>query len=36
MAELGRMLDVVRLPLMPLGDEHREPLRRALRAAGAT
>jgi 4-hydroxy-tetrahydrodipicolinate synthase len=35
MAELGRMLDVVRLPLMPLGDEHREPLRQALRAAGA-
>jgi len=35
MAELGRMLDVVRLPLVPLADEHREPLRAALRAAGA-
>jgi len=35
MAELGRMQDVVRLPLVPLADEHREPLRSALRAAGA-
>ena len=35
MAELGRMLDVVRLPLMPLADEHRETVRAALRSAGA-
>jgi len=35
MAELGRMLGVVRLPLMPLADEHHEVLRAALRAAGA-
>ena len=35
MAELGRMLDVVRLPLVPLADEHRETVRAALRAAGA-
>ena len=35
MAELGRMEDVVRLPLVPLADEHREPLRQALRASGA-
>jgi 4-hydroxy-tetrahydrodipicolinate synthase len=35
MAELGRMEDVLRLPLVPLADEHREPLRQALRAAGA-
>lgn len=35
MAELGRMLDVVRLPLVPLADEHRETVRSALRAAGA-
>jgi 4-hydroxy-tetrahydrodipicolinate synthase len=36
MAELGRMQDVVRLPLVPLADEHRETLRAALRAAGAS
>jgi 4-hydroxy-tetrahydrodipicolinate synthase len=35
MAMLGRMEDVVRLPLLPLADEHRGPLRDALRAAGA-
>jgi 4-hydroxy-tetrahydrodipicolinate synthase len=35
MAMLGRMEDVVRLPLVTLADEHREPLREALRAAGA-
>ena len=35
MAMLGRMEDVVRLPLVALADEHREPLRQALRAAGA-
>jgi 4-hydroxy-tetrahydrodipicolinate synthase len=35
MGELGRMQEVVRLPLVPLADEHREPLRQALRAAGA-
>jgi 4-hydroxy-tetrahydrodipicolinate synthase len=32
---LGRMQDVVRLPLVPLADEHRETVRQALRAAGA-
>ena len=35
MAMLGRMEDVVRLPLVTLADEHRGPLREALRAAGA-
>jgi 4-hydroxy-tetrahydrodipicolinate synthase len=35
MAELGRMQDVVRLPLVPLAEEHRDELRDALRAAGA-
>ncbi len=35
MAMLGRMEDVVRLPLVTLADEHRGPLRDALRAAGA-
>jgi len=35
MAELGRMQDVVRLPLVPLAGEHREKIRAALRAAGA-
>ncbi len=35
MAMLGRMEDVVRLPLVTLADEHRAPLRDALRAAGA-
>jgi 4-hydroxy-tetrahydrodipicolinate synthase len=35
MSMLGRMEDVLRLPLVPLADEHREPLREALRAAGA-
>ena len=35
MAELGRMQDHVRLPLVRLADEHRETLREALRAAGA-
>ena len=35
MAELGRMLDVVRLPLVPLADEHRETVRASLKAAGA-
>ena len=35
MAMLGRMQDVLRLPLVPLADEHRGPLREALRAAGA-
>lgn len=32
---LGRMEDVVRLPLVPLAEEHRETVRQALRAAGA-
>ena len=32
---LGKMEDVLRLPLVPLADEHRGPLREALRAAGA-
>jgi 4-hydroxy-tetrahydrodipicolinate synthase len=32
---LGRMEDVLRLPLVPLADEHRAPLREALRVAGA-
>jgi 4-hydroxy-tetrahydrodipicolinate synthase len=32
---LGRMEDVVRLPLMPLADEHHATVRQALRAAGA-
>ncbi|MDH3206900.1 MAG: 4-hydroxy-tetrahydrodipicolinate synthase [Gemmatimonadota bacterium] len=35
MAELGRMQDVVRLPLVPLAGEHREKIRAALQAAGA-
>jgi len=35
MAELGRMRDTVRLPLVPLAEEHRERVRKALRAAGA-
>jgi 4-hydroxy-tetrahydrodipicolinate synthase len=35
MSMLGRMEDVLRLPLVPLADEHRAPLREALRAAGA-
>ena len=35
MAELGRMQDVVRLPLVPLAEEHRDDVRDALRAAGA-
>lgn len=32
---LGRMEDVVRLPLVLLAEEHRETVRQALRAAGA-
>lgn len=35
MAELGRMKDVVRPPLVRLADEHRGNVRDALRAAGA-
>jgi hypothetical protein len=35
MAELGRMQDIVRLPLVPLASEYREKVREALRAAGA-
>jgi 4-hydroxy-tetrahydrodipicolinate synthase len=35
MAELGRMKDIVRLPLVPLASEYREKVREALRAAGA-
>lgn len=35
MAELGRMQDVVRLPLVRLADEHRDKIKDALRAAGA-
>lgn len=35
MAELGRMENVLRLPLMPLASEHRETLKAALKAAGA-
>lgn len=35
MAELGRMEDVVRLPLVRLADEHRAKIREALRSAGA-
>jgi 4-hydroxy-tetrahydrodipicolinate synthase len=35
MTELGRMENVLRLPLVPMADEHLEPLRQALRAAGA-
>lgn len=35
MSMLGRMEDVLRLPLVTLADEHREPLREALRTAGA-
>jgi 4-hydroxy-tetrahydrodipicolinate synthase len=35
MAELGRMQNVVRLPLVPLASEHLEKVREALRAAGA-
>jgi 4-hydroxy-tetrahydrodipicolinate synthase len=35
MAELGRMQNVVRLPLVPLASEHLEKVRTALRAAGA-
>ncbi|HET9947889.1 MAG TPA: 4-hydroxy-tetrahydrodipicolinate synthase [Longimicrobiales bacterium] len=34
-AELGRMENALRLPLVPLAAEHRETLREALRAAGA-
>jgi len=32
---LGKMEDVVRLPLMPLAHEHHDTVRQALRAAGA-
>jgi 4-hydroxy-tetrahydrodipicolinate synthase len=35
MSMLGRMHEVVRLPLVTLADEHRGPLRDALHAAGA-
>jgi 4-hydroxy-tetrahydrodipicolinate synthase len=35
MAELGRMQDTVRLPLVRLAAEHRDQLRAALQAAGA-
>ncbi len=35
MAELGRMEDIVRLPLVRLADEHRGKIRDALSAAGA-
>jgi len=35
MAELGRMQNVVRLPLVPLADEHLAKVRAALQAAGA-
>lgn len=35
MAELGRMQDIVRLPLVRLADEHRGKIRDALQAAGA-
>jgi 4-hydroxy-tetrahydrodipicolinate synthase len=35
MAELGRMANVVRLPLVTLAEEHLDALRAALRAAGA-
>jgi 4-hydroxy-tetrahydrodipicolinate synthase len=35
MAELGRMQNVLRLPLVPLAEEHLPKLRDALRAAGA-
>lgn len=35
MAELGRMQDLVRLPLVTLAEEHREAIRAALRAGGA-
>ncbi|MGD2045418.1 MAG: 4-hydroxy-tetrahydrodipicolinate synthase [Gemmatimonadota bacterium] len=35
MAELGRMEDAVRLPLVRLADEHRDKIRSALKAAGA-
>jgi len=35
MAELGRMENVIRLPLMPLASEHKESLRAALKAADA-
>jgi 4-hydroxy-tetrahydrodipicolinate synthase len=35
MAELGRMEDIVRLPLVALADEHRGKVRDALQAAGA-
>jgi 4-hydroxy-tetrahydrodipicolinate synthase len=35
MSELGRMENVVRLPLVPLAEEHVEKVRAALRAAGA-
>jgi 4-hydroxy-tetrahydrodipicolinate synthase len=35
MAELGRMEDTVRLPLVRLADEHRGKIREALEAAGA-
>lgn len=35
MAELGYMQNVVRLPLVPLAEEHLEKVRTALKAAGA-
>jgi len=35
MSQLGRMENVVRLPLVPLAEEHHEKIREALRAAGA-
>lgn len=35
LAEMGRMGDTMRLPLVTLAEEHREALREALRAAGA-
>ncbi len=35
MAELGRMENVIRLPLMPLASEHKGTLRAALKAADA-
>ena len=35
LAELGRMGDTMRLPLVQLADEHRDTLRAALTTAGA-